>query len=70
MSIIYKSLYLRIFYTFLIANVLLCCSESLLFIRGKIFIILDGCFDNNSNALFGSAFRKIIFDPWLMTVLA
>jgi hypothetical protein len=36
----------------------------------KMFIILDGSFDNNSNALFGSAFRKIIFDPWLMTVLA
>jgi hypothetical protein len=36
----------------------------------KMFIILDGCFDNNSNALFGSAFRKIIFDPWLMTILA
>jgi hypothetical protein len=29
----------------------------------KMFIILDGSFDNNSNALFGSAFRKIIFDP-------
>jgi hypothetical protein len=36
----------------------------------KTFVILDSSFDNNSDALFGSAFRKIVFDTWLMTVLA
>jgi hypothetical protein len=36
----------------------------------KMFVILKGSFDNNSDALFGSAFRKIIFDTCLMIVLA
>jgi len=26
------------------------------------FVILDGSFDNNSDALFGLAFRSIVFD--------
>jgi hypothetical protein len=36
----------------------------------KTVVILDGSFDSSSDALFGSAFRKIVFDTWLMTVLA
>src|SRR5829696_4862226 len=38
--------------------------------KEKTVVILDGSFDSSSDALLGSAFRNIVFDTWLMTVLA